>query len=96
MSTLAFPNVDASPADPVSEWPLEAVQTALDRGGLEHWRRLGDAIAVEPWGPVARRVEEVLAYSRPYGVAAAFERAISRSREAAEASELRPRGCPPT
>ena len=87
VSTLAFRNVDASPDDPVSEWPLEAIQTALDRGGLEHWRRLGDAIKVEPWGSVARQVEEVLTYSRPYGVAAAMERAISRARAAAEASE---------
>jgi DNA-binding transcriptional regulator YiaG len=56
-------------------------------GGLSHWHRLADAIRAEPWGPVARRVEEVLAYSRPYGVAAVFERTISRSREAAEAAE---------
>ena len=87
MSALVFRNVDASPDDPVSEWPQEAIQTALERGGLEHWRRLADAIRAEPWGPVARQVEEVLTYSRPYGVAAAIERAISRAREAAEASE---------
>lgn len=87
MSPLAFRNVDASPDDPVSEWPLEAIQTALERGGLEHWRRLADAIGAEPWGPVARSVEEVLAYSRPYGIAPTFERTISRAREAAEASE---------
>ncbi len=29
----------------------------------------------------------MLAYSRPYGVGAAFERAISRARDAAEAKE---------
>jgi hypothetical protein len=87
VSTLAFRNVDASPDDPVSGWPLEAIQTALERGGLSHWRRLADAIQAEPWGPVARRVEEVLTYSRPYGAGVAFERVISRTREAAEASE---------
>jgi DNA-binding transcriptional regulator YiaG len=87
MSPLAFRNIDASPDDPVSEWPLEAIQAALERGGLEHWRRLADAIQIEPWGPVARRVEEVLTYSRPYGVATALERTISRAREAAETSE---------
>lgn len=87
MSTLAFRNVDASPDDPVSEWPLEAIQTALERGGLSHWRRLATAIGEEPWGPVARRVEEVLTYSHPYGVAAAMERAISWAREATEESE---------
>jgi DNA-binding transcriptional regulator YiaG len=87
VSSLVFRNVDVSPDDPVSEWPLEAIQTALERGGLTHWRRLAAAIQTSPWGPVARRVEEVLRYSRPYGVDAAFERAIASSREAAEAAE---------
>lgn len=63
MSPLAFRNVDASPEDQVSEWPLEAIQTALERGGLSHWRRLTRAIHAQPWGPVARRVEEALTYS---------------------------------
>ena len=87
MTALAFRNVDASPDDPVSGWPHEAVQAALERGGLEHWRRLADAIQAEPWGPIARRVEQVLAYSRPYGIALAMERVIARSRDAAEVSE---------
>ena len=87
MTTLAFRNVDVSPTDPVSAWPLEAIQTALERGGLGDWRRLAATIQADPWGPVARRIEEVLAYSRPYGVAPAFERAIGQSRAAAEAAE---------
>jgi DNA-binding transcriptional regulator YiaG len=87
LSTLAFRNVDVSPDDPVAEWPLEAIQTALERGGLTHWRRLTAAVRADPWGPVARRIEEVLAYSRPYGVAAALERATTRARDAAEAAE---------
>jgi len=87
VTALAFRNVDASPDDPVSGWPQEAIQAVLERGGLEHWRRLADAIQAEPWGPIARRVEQVLAYSRPYGVALAMERVIARSRDAAEALE---------
>ena len=87
MSTLAFRNVDASPRDPVSDWPLEAIQTALERGGLGDWRRLASAIQAEPWGPTARKVEETLTYSSPYGVAAAFDRAIAGAREVAEAAE---------
>lgn len=87
MTALAFRNVSASPNDPVAEWPQEAIQAALERGSLSHWRRLARAIRDEPWGPVARRVEEVLTYSRPYGVAKAMERVISRAREAAETSE---------
>jgi DNA-binding transcriptional regulator YiaG len=89
MTALAFRNVDASPEDPVAEWPLEAVQTALERGGLSHWVRLASAIRAQPWGTVARRVEEILTCSRPYGVAEAMERVVSRAREEAEARERR-------
>jgi transcriptional regulator with XRE-family HTH domain len=87
VTTLAFRNVDVSPDDPVSEWPQEAIQTALERGGLSHWRRLARAIQADPWGAVTRRVEEVLTYSRPYGVAEAIERVIGGAREEAEKSE---------
>jgi DNA-binding transcriptional regulator YiaG len=87
VTALTFRNVDASPKDPVAEWPLEAIQTALERGGLSHWTRLASAIRAQPWGQVARRVEEVLTYSRPYGVTEAMERVISRAREEAEADE---------
>lgn len=87
MSTLTFRNIDASPADPVSSWPVEALQTALERGGLSDWRRIAAAVDNEPWGPVTRRVEEVLGYSRPYGIAEAMERVIARSRAKAEQTE---------
>lgn len=87
MSALAFRNVDVSPDDPVSDWPLEAIQTALERGSLEHWHRLSEQIRGDPWGPVARGVEEVLTYSRPYGVANPMESVVMRAREAAEGSE---------
>jgi transcriptional regulator with XRE-family HTH domain len=87
VTALAFRNVDASPSDPVAEWPHEAIQTALERGGLADWRRLGAAIREDPWGPVARRVEATLSHSRPYGVAGAFDRAIARARSAVEREE---------
>jgi len=87
MTGLTFRNVEASPNDPVSTWPQEAIQTALERGSLSHWRRLAKAIRAEPWGPVARRVGEVLTYSRPYGIADAMEGIVIQAREAAEASE---------
>lgn len=87
MTELTFRNVDVSPDDPVGEWPLEAIQTAMERGGMQHWRRLATAIKAAPWGPVARGVEAVLTYSRPYGVAKTMERVIERARQRAEASE---------
>jgi DNA-binding transcriptional regulator YiaG len=87
LSELTFRNVDVSPEDSVEAWPVEAIQTALERGSLKHWRRLAHAIQAQPWGPVARAVEEVLAYSRPYGVARTMERVIERARHDAEAAE---------
>lgn len=87
MSSLAFRNVDVSPDSPVEGWPTEAVQTALERGGLSHWRRLTAAIRAQPWGPVARKVEEVLSHSRPYGVAELMERVVAQARQEMEATE---------
>jgi DNA-binding transcriptional regulator YiaG len=84
---LAFRNLTIKPDAPVSEWPTEAVQTALERGDLADWHRIVVEIGADPWGRTARQVEEVLSHSRPYGVAEAMETALSRARERAEASE---------
>ncbi len=84
---LAFRNVDVDPDDPVRYWPTEAVLTALERGGLSHWRRLAAEIRDAPWGPVARRVEAALAATRPYGVAQLMEDVIAHARAAAEDGE---------
>lgn len=81
--SLAFRNIDVDPDAPVADWPTEGVLTALERGGLSHWRRLAASIRDDPWGPVARRVEAALAAVRPYGAAELLERAIARARAAA-------------
>jgi len=41
---LAFRNIDASPDDPVRTWPFDGVLIALERGGVDEWRRLAAAI----------------------------------------------------
>ncbi|HEX7243972.1 MAG TPA: helix-turn-helix transcriptional regulator [Solirubrobacterales bacterium] len=87
MSALRFRNVESSPHDPIDSWPVEAIQTGLERGGLSEWRRLAAAVRADPWGPVARAVEEVLSHSRPFGVAEAMERVIARARRATEENE---------
>jgi DNA-binding transcriptional regulator YiaG len=87
VTALAFRNVDISPDDPVSEWPQEAIQTALERGELSHWRRLAAEIQTDPWGLISRRVEEVLTYSRPYGVSNAMDRVIQMARGETEKAE---------
>lgn len=87
VSRLVFRNVDADPSDPVETWPLEAIQTALERGTLPDWRRMIAAVRSDPWGPFARDIEYVLSYARPYGTAPLFEVAIARARAAAEQAE---------
>lgn len=86
--TLAFRNVDVKVTDPVDSWPQEALQTALERGDISHWRRIVAEIGRSPWGSVARSVQEILGYSRPYGVAPLMDRVIARARARAVASEV--------
>lgn len=85
--TLSFRNIGVSPDDPVEEWPTEAVLTALERGGLSHWRRLAAAIRADPWGAVARRVEEALTLSEAYGVDELMTDAIAGARARAAQGE---------
>jgi hypothetical protein len=81
MSTgLNFRNLESSPDDPVETWPFEGVLAALERGSLPDWQRLGAAIVRDPWGPVARQVEEAIPISRPYGTADLMELIISKAR----------------
>jgi DNA-binding transcriptional regulator YiaG len=84
---LAFRNLTISPAEPVSRWPTEAVQTALERGDLGDWHRVAAEMRRDPWGRTARQVEEILTHSRPYGVAEIMETVLSRARQIAEADE---------
>ena len=87
MAPLAFRNVDAKPSDPVETGPAGAVRTALERGGLSHWKRLRASIVDDPWGPVARRVEEAIAVDPPYGTGPLFAEVITDARTRAEVEE---------
>ncbi len=87
--TLAFRNLTTDPASPVETWPTEAVHTALERGGIGDWRRIAAEIRRAPWGRTARQVEEVLGFTRPYGVAELMEAVIGRARAGAEQDERR-------
>lgn len=85
--SAAFRNVDVDPSSPVEDWPYEALVAAIERGGIGDWARIARAIGQDPWGPVARQVEERMSYERPYGVAPLLERAIARSRAEAVRAE---------
>ncbi|MFN2322382.1 MAG: helix-turn-helix domain-containing protein [Trueperaceae bacterium] len=85
--TLRFRHLDVGPEAPVEEWPTEGVLAALERGGLSDWRRLAVAVRADPWGPVARRLEDALAASRPYGAAPLMERVLAHARRDAAHAE---------
>jgi DNA-binding transcriptional regulator YiaG len=87
MSRLRFRNVDAAPTDPVETWPFEALLTAVERGSLTDWRRVLSAVRRDPWGPVARDLEQALLVSRPYGTALLLERGLERARLAGALAE---------
>lgn len=84
---LAFRNLTIGPDAPVADWPTEAIQTALERGDLADWQRIVSELERDPWGRTARQVEEVLTYSRPYGIAEAMEAVLARIRRRTEDAE---------
>ena len=87
MTSLSFRNVDAVPNDDVRTWPYEALVTAVERGLVADWQPIFGEIRRSPWGPLARRLERLLARRSPDAVATLFSLAIVRAREQAEATD---------
>jgi DNA-binding transcriptional regulator YiaG len=85
--SVAFRNVEGSPATPVEAWPYEALVSAIERGTISDWLPIVRAIELRPWGRTARRIEEYLGYAHPYGVGPLLSRTITRARSAAETHE---------
>lgn len=82
-----FRNVDADPADAVESWPFEALVAAIERGSVRDWARISTAITQDPWGDVARAVEDYVGYAERSGVGALLRRAIERARAEADVSD---------
>lgn len=85
--TLTFRNVDIDPEAPLHTWPYEALVTLIERGSITDWARVTAEIRSDPWGLVARQVEDYLGYARPVGVAGILERAIDAARQQSEHEE---------
>jgi DNA-binding transcriptional regulator YiaG len=85
--SLRFRNLNVTPAAPVESWPTEGVLAAVERGFLSDWRRIVAAVRRDPWGPVARRLEQALEVSEAYGTRPLLERALARARADAAAAE---------
>lgn len=89
--TLVFRNIDVNPEVPVEEWGFEGLLAAVDRGEAGDWRRIAEAVRRDPWGPVARTLEdEVFGAAEDSGVVGALRgmialqraRAVERERDA--------------
>lgn len=83
----SFRNVNVSPDAPVEQWPYEALVSTIERGTIGDWVLLVRAVDTQPWGIVAREIEDYLSYESPYGVGPLLERALARSRARAEVDE---------
>jgi DNA-binding transcriptional regulator YiaG len=78
--SVRFRNVDVDETGPLSTWPTEAIEILVARGSLSDWRRLAAALADDPWGPLARTVEEVVSYGSHYGVDEIMKRLLRKER----------------
>lgn len=78
---LRFRNIDVSESDPVDAWGFEGILTAVDRGGLQQWHRIGTAVREQPWGKVAAELEEALQVAEDSGAAALMQRALEDARK---------------
>jgi len=81
--SVPFRNVDVDETALLDTWPAEAIEILIDRGSLSDWRRLAATLAEDPWGPLARTVEEVIRLDSHYGVDRIFGRLLQQERERA-------------
>ena len=78
MPELKFRNLNITPEDPVDQWGVEGILTAIDRGSLQHWKRIIAAITENPTGKVSKDLREALELAEDAGVTAYLRRALTR------------------
>lgn len=69
-----------SAGQPVEFWPSAAIGSALEDGDLVTWKQLAAAIKRDPYGRIAREVEEVLEGAQPRGISKALWEVLLRAR----------------
>ena len=84
---VAFRNVDVDMAAPIDTWPYEALVTLIERGTIRDWAVLTAEIRRQPWGEVARQVQEYLQHQSPWGVGPLLSRAIVAAIDASGLSQ---------
>ncbi len=65
-------------------WPLGAIADILERGDLEDWRPLAAAVARNPSGPLAERIERLVDVYPLYGTSPLWRAFIERRRARTE------------
>lgn len=74
---LQFRNLIVTPDDPVAEWGVEGILTALERGGAEDWRKIAFAVAADPSGDTALDFEEAASIAEGGGPVAAVRNMVA-------------------
>lgn len=82
---VRFRNVQV-PED-VAAWPFEAVVTAIERGTVSDWAVLTREVARDPWGELARQIEDYLSYAEDPAVAGLLRRRIEAARTETESAD---------
>lgn len=78
---LKFRNLTVSPDDPVSEWGVEGVLAAIDRGSLPDWQRIAAVVTQSPDGEVAEDLAAALDLAESKATAAVLRLVLDRARE---------------
>ncbi|MEZ3162135.1 helix-turn-helix transcriptional regulator [Microbacterium sp. BWT-B31] len=86
---LAFRNLTVSPADPVAEWGVEGMVAALERGGVDDWRKIALAVVADPAGPIAEDFAEAAAVAEASGAVAVTRSTIALLIESPRTAALR-------
>lgn len=78
---VSFRNIQATPDDPVAAWGFEGLLTAIERGGMKLWERIAAEVDHNPYGSVARLLEnEVIGAVRHAGERELFRQIIAAAR----------------
>ena len=78
MPELKFRNLTVTPDDPVEQWGVEGIVTAIDRGSLRHWKRIIATVTADPHGEVAKDLTQAVELAEDAGVAALMRRLLTR------------------
>lgn len=85
--TLKFRNLTVSPSDPVDQWGFEGLLTAVERGDINDWHRIAEALRRDPRGKVATELPEVVDAAENLAIPSLLQRILRRSLEESEAQD---------